>query len=326
MKKIPIIILLVVAVTLLFGKPLYAAKLILVSPKTAAANGEPFAIQVFVDPEGYTLSGLSGVLTFPSEQFDVASITTQSSIVSLWVTHPRIVEERTFEGVSRILFEGIVPGGFSGVRSPFYQGERPGLVFTVSFFPKQKGLAKLSLNDIELHLYDEQGTKVYAKSSIAEIKVPEMIKVYTPQEKSEGRFVKSNTLKVTIAQDQLIDNNSWYINVNEDESARPINHIEVAESGEYDFAYVSSYAWHRMTNPYVLLYQSRVKYIHIKVVYENGTYATRTIPPVEKSLKILSLSYILLIILIVVAILYHYRENILQHLSKYFFRHRRKAP
>lgn len=294
---------------------LNAAKLIIDAPETATTNAKPVIVTIFVDPENTPLSALSGTLSFPSELFDVGDITTQSSIVSVWVTHPQVVTEKYFDSRTRISFEGIIPGGFSGVRSPYYSGSKPGIVFTVTLLPKAKGLGNILIDGVELHAYNSDGTILSTESLGKNITVPELIA--TPLKENKNlTLVTSNTLTATLARDPLIASNDWYLTVNDDESIRPINHIEVVESSEYSASHVASYEWKTMTNPYVLLYQSRVKYIHVKVVYENGNYALQTIPPVENSQTNSHISLILLIVTIALFVLYQYGKTLKKIIRK----------
>lgn len=285
-----------------------AATLVLDAPEMASSNGKPVVVRILVDPQGTSLSAISGTLSFPSELFDVDKITTQSSIVSIWVTHPQVSTERYFDSRTRINFEGIMPGGFSGVRSPYYDGVKPGVVFTITLLPKASGVGSLMLDNTELHAYDSNGTKLAAESYSANITIPNLTST-TKTNLVVPNKVNSATLKATLARDSLIASNSWYLTVLEDESVRPINHIEVAESSEYNPDKVPSYEWKIATNPYVLLYQSRVKYVHVKVLYENDTYATKTIPPVENSSAFPYISLILVCIVAILLVLYHYGKN-----------------
>lgn len=284
---------------------LHAAVLTIESQDTAASNGKPLVVRVFVDPENTPLSALSGTLSFPTDIFDVGDITTQSSIVSVWVNHPQVSTEKYFDSRTRISFGGIMPGGFTGVRSPYYEGVRPGVVFTITLIPKSQGLASLLLDDIELHAYDGTGTTIPTVSFAKTVTVP-VLTGTQPKTEASLTEVTSQTLSATLARDPLIESNAWYLTVSEDESVRPINHMEVAESSDYSADRIASYAWKEMSNPYVLLHQSRTKYIHVKVVYENNTYALKTIPPVENSAPFSYLSIILLCIALILFVLYRH--------------------
>lgn len=304
-----------ITVTYFISLNVNAAKLIIDAPETAITNTKPVIVTVFVDPENTPLSALSGTLSFSSELFDIGDITTQSSIVSIWVTRPQVSDEKYFDSRTRISFEGIMPGGFSGVRSPYYDDGRPGIVFTVTLLPKAKGFGNILIDGVELHAYDSDGTLLSTESLTKNIIVPELIS--TPLKiNKEATLVKSDTLVTVLARDPLIASNNWYLTVNDDESVRPINHIEVVESSEYNPLYVRSYEWSTMTNPYVLLYQSRVRYIHAKVIYENNTYAFKTIPPVENSQTNSHISLILLIVTMALLVLYQYGKTLKRIIQK----------
>ena len=297
-----------IIVTYFISLDVNAAKLIIDAPSSATVSATPIVVSVFVDPEDTPISALSGNLSFSSKLFDIEDISTQSSIVSIWIMRPQISSEEYFDSRTHVSFEGIIPGGFSGVRSPYYGGGRSGIVFTVTLLPKTKGLGNILIDGVELHAYDSNGTLLSTESLNKDITVPELIS--SPLKGDKGlTLATSDTLTATLARDPLIASNSWYLTVNDDESIRPIDHIEVVESSEYNPLYVRSYEWSTMTNPYVLLYQSRVKYIHAKVIYENNTYAFKTIPPVENSQTNSNISLILLIVTIALFVLYRYGKN-----------------
>jgi hypothetical protein len=296
-----------------------AASLVLNAPEGASTNGEPFTVSVSLNGEGSVVSAVGGVLSFDSDLLAVDSIVTRSSIVSLWVNQPRVLDESYKDGKTRIAFEGIIPGGFSGVRSPYYDGVHPGIVFFVTMRPKKEGIATFLLDQIELHAFDKDGTILPSEPKTTQMTIPMQSIVYVSGEK-EVTEVKSNTLIVTVDQDPLIAKNSSYLVVNEDQSIRPINHILVAESDAYDVHDVLENDWHVADGPYILTDQKRTKYIHVKVFYENKTFTVQTIPPVEKSHQYRYLSRILIGIAILALFFYRYGTYYKKLFSKYFYK------
>lgn len=279
----------------------FSARLILDAPTDASTNGEPFSVTISVDSEGEALSAISGVLSFPSGVFDIQSVTTRSSIVSLWVSQPKISAKEIIGDRVRIPFEGIIPGGYTGVRSPYYQGVRPGLVFIITLLPKKASIANISLEDIKFHLFNAEGTMVKVEPVTSLVTIPTQSIVYSTVTRDLA-LTYSTTLDVNLLRDPLIANNAWYLSVVEDESTRPISRIYISETGEYSSDEVSENEWKEVKNMYIVKNQSRTKYLHVKILYENNTYMIKTIAPVENSPSIFYSSRILISILCAIII------------------------
>lgn len=286
------------------------------SPESASSNREPLSLSILLDSEKDTISGVSGDFSFPSELFYVKNITTQNGIVPLWVSQPHISDEKTFDQRTHIKFEGIIPGGFSGVHSAYVTGVSPGIVFTLTLIPKGSGSGNFKLNDVELHAYDSDGTIIISKEDSHQIFVPlltgkEIIK------SSTLTMVDNNTVSMILGRSSLVNNNTPYVYIHEEDPARTVDHIEIVETSEYNPSYVSSSNWHTVKNPYTLVYTSRTKYIHAKVIYTNNSFAMKTLPPVENSQVFLYSLRILVYILIAISLLlYFYGKNFLHIFSK----------
>jgi hypothetical protein len=298
----------------------FAARVTMEAPTVASATRQPFTIFVYIDPQNEIVSGVAGMLSFPSDLFDVDVISTVGGVVSMWMSAPRVPQEKYFDGRTHITFEGIMPGGFSGVRSPYYDGARQGLVFTVKLIPKNKGTGNLVLDNVELHAFDENGSLLSAEGSVQEVTVPTLV---TPMPKTSSNLsrIYSSTLITAITRSDLVSNNAWYLDVHEDSTVNSVDHVEVAESQSYDSERVPLFLWRTQTTPYILQYQSRSMYVHVKVVYTNKTYTLQTLQPVENSSNISYLSRILVSIIISTLLLYRYGKNFL-HLITTFKRSR----
>ena len=83
-------------VVLLSVTTVNAASIIIDAPKKAPANRRDVIVQIVLNPEQDVISGMSGDFSFPTDSFSVRSITTESSIVSLWVKQPSISQEKYF--------------------------------------------------------------------------------------------------------------------------------------------------------------------------------------------------------------------------------------
>jgi hypothetical protein len=300
---------------LLTSATTYAARMVLVAPEFASTNGEPFTVSVYIDSEGQKISAVSGELTFNSDLLTIDTITTRNSVVSLWINQPKIDSNHVTEGTATISFEGIIPGGYDGVRSPYYKEKNPGLVFLVAFRPKKEGDSVIQLHNTQLHLLNAEGSIVPTHPQIAHISIPHQSIVYSPVYNKQTKTT-SNTLDVSIKRNTLIANNAWYVDVNEDQSIRPTQHIFVAESREYTPEAVVSNFWKEINGIYVLENQLRTKYVHIKVEYQNNTFTYVTLAPVENSPLFIYSSRILSSIVGVLMLLLLYRYG--SFIAKFF--------
>lgn len=289
----------------------HASQISIVAPSKTLSNRMPVVVQFLLDPEEDTVSGISGTFSFPSEMFSVDSISVDNSVVTLWMNQPSISLEKYFDNRTYVTFEGIFPGGYDGVRSPYYQGKKSGILFSVALTPKNKGNGTLILDDIVLNAFDSQATPLPIASVTKLITVPDLISSQGDNLSTVPLYIKSPTLSAFITRDPLVNNNAWYLMINEPEAVSSIQKIFVAETHDYEADSVSDGAWRTAKSPYVLLYQNRNKNVHIKIIYSNQTYTTFTIHAVENFNTISYLSRILVSIVIVVLLAYLYGKNVL---------------
>jgi len=297
----------------------YAAQITIIAPDLTSALRKPVTVLVFLDTEDVAVSGIGGSFSFPSELFEIESITTESSIVPLWVVQPSLSDEKNFDARTHIIFEGIFPGGYSGVRSPYYKGTKPGMLFLITLIPKNKGTGLLSVDDIILNSFDSNASPIKTESVFKTISVPDL--VGPPYRVSQlMREVKSSRLTTIITRDQLINNDAWYLIVNEKENRSSVESIYVVETDTWSAHLVQETSWQKIKSPHVLTYQNRTKYVHVKVVYSDKTYALQTLPPVENYTNISSPSRILigigLAIFASLSVLYLYVKHFIRALPK----------
>ena len=295
---------------------LYAASLHIEAPKVAPSTRAPIVVEILLDAEQDTMSGVAGNFSFPAELFDIESITSAGSIVSLWATQPIVSQEKYLDARTHITFEGIFPGGFDGVRSPYYQGKKPGILFSVILVPKQKGEGSFIVDDVVLNSFSSDAKPLPAGNVIEPVTVPVLHDVIPGAEKVAMR-VKSATLSALITHDPLVEHNAWYALVHDTSERATIAKMFVAETNDYNGELVSDSAWRVAKNPYVLLYQDRSKFVNIKIIYSDNTYTTLTLPPVENSSPIFYMSRILVSVIIVLFVVYLYAQSTFAFFKKH---------
>lgn len=294
----------------------YAASLHIEAPKVAPSTRAPIVVQILLDAEQDIMSGIAGNFSFPSQLFDIESITSAGSVVSLWAMQPTVSEERYLDNRTHITFEGVFPGGFDGVRSPYYQGKKPGILFSVTLTPKQKGEGSFIVDDVVLNSFSSDAKPLQVSNVIESITVPVLHDAVPGAEKVAMR-VKSATLSALVTHDPLVEHNAWYVLVHDTSERATIAKMFVAETNDYNGELVPDSAWRVVKNPYVLLYQDRSKFVNIKIIYSDNTYTTLTLPPVENSSPISYMSRILVSIIIVLFVVYLYAQSTFAFFKKH---------
>lgn len=284
----------------------YGAKIHLETPEEVFEYRQPYIVKVMLDTEEDTISGVGGDLSYPSNLFDIESILTSDSAVSVWATSPHVSLEKYLDGRTHILFEGIFPGGFNGVKSAYYKGSRSGMLFFLVLTPKNKGRGALVVDAITINSFSSDARELPSQIVTKEIDVP-FQKAPNKKEVLLSQEVRSGTLQAFITRSSLVHNNAWYIAIKEGDTFSSIKNVFVEESNSSSVYSVLPTAWKDVTMPYILFYQDRSKYVHLKILYSDNTFAYKTIQPVENSRAMTNFSSILISILATVAIcLYGY--------------------
>lgn len=259
----------------------YAARISIDAPKVTPPTGEAIPVVLFLDPEGETMSGITLSFSFPEELFSVDRIDVKNSIIQPWVVYPTI-EERLFDRRTHITFEGIFAGGFSGVRSAYYAGTKEGILATVYLIPRAKGEGELIVDSIQGFRFDEKATPLYLPSEISSIAVSSGME-FQEKDKNLTRKIPSTSIVTLFSQSSFVGNNAVHLVVYDREPKSSIKEILVAEKDTGDIEDLKESDFRRVTSPYVLRYQDRSKYVHIKIIYSDNTYTTKVLQPVENS-------------------------------------------
>jgi hypothetical protein len=293
-----------------FTETVNAARLQVLAPERVPATGEPFAVVVTLDTEGEVVSGVEGSLSFDENLFSIDSISIDSSVVSPWISFPHASLDRYFDNRTHIIFEGIFAGGFGGVKSAYYEGSREGKVFTVVLRPRSYGETTLVLDSLSLRGFNEKATEIPVSIIEKRIRVNAGTKFLKKENKNLQR-VRGDSLSIMVAKSDLIDGGALHLVIDDKEPRSSVTEIYVAESSGYDGELIKSSEWHEATNPYILLFQNRSRYIHVKVIYSNDTYVIKTIEPVDNLQTYNRNSHILITIgmLIVAFCLYAYAKK-----------------
>ncbi len=269
-----------------------AASLSLETPNPIVPLGTPFAVTVYLDPQGQSVNALEGNLTFPNDKLQLENVYGSDSIVSLWI-------ERPHEAVSgTIAWSGIMPGGFGGVLEPNEAQPTPGQVAVAVFKPLQIGTATIGFGNVSVLLNDGRGTpatvtmstltvSVAASSSTAGAALPTAL---------IGDNVPPEPFQINLSRSPNLFNDQWFIAFVAHDKGTGVASYDVLESRTpvVDF---SSAAWQPVINPYVLKDQSLASYVYVRATDYAGNSRLASLPPTRQNALSPVLTYLLVIII-----------------------------
>ncbi len=176
----------------------FAAKLIVATPKQAYSVGDTLQAVVNVSSSDAAVNAFSGTVTFPKELLQVTSVSKVGSVVSVWAEDPTFSNT---DGTAH--FEGVV-------MNPGYTGAS-GKIVTITFKVKAAGDAELALTGGSVLANDGQGTNVLTdmtgtKLTLSAAKVvPQSAPVRAPAPSPTGTSEIPAIISPTHP-----NNNKWY--------------------------------------------------------------------------------------------------------------------
>lgn len=190
---------------LFFGSNTVDAATLRMSPGSADLNvGGTTTLSVVVNSEGVSVNNAEGTISFPSDLFEIVSISKAGSVFSLWI------EEPAFSNSSgTISFNG-------GVPTPGFNGSA-GRVLSFVVRAKKAGSGEFSFSSSAVRANDGLGTDILTSRTISEINVeaviPKQVEV-APKPKVEVKPVVTpvnSTLQApVIISSTNPDQEAWY--------------------------------------------------------------------------------------------------------------------
>ena len=155
--------------------------------------GQTFPLEVYVSSPEQSMNAISGVISFPKDKLEVASVSKTGSIIDLWVQEPAFSNT-----AGTITFEGIVLNpGFTG---------SVGKIITINFRTKLVGSASLIFSSGSVLANDGKGTNILSNLNGG---------VYVLEPKSEKSVSPVSTgtpAAPVIFSSTHLDENEWYSN------------------------------------------------------------------------------------------------------------------
>jgi hypothetical protein len=257
----------------------FALGLLLLAPSDALAArfffegdnvvgvGEVVPLSLMLDMEGADANALEGTVLVTGG-IRITGVQERDSVVTLWIERPSVEGGRTSS------FAGVIPGGFTGLLSPFWEGGQPGVVYTLLIEGAETGSARISLGPgAQVLANDGQGSRIPVTATDFSLVVREAGE--PPAEPLPKDTVGPTMLEPLIGTDPSIGGGSHFIAFAAHDDESGIDHYEIAETRTGFSAPQYAVA----ESPHVLSDQTLRSYIHIKAVDRAGNETVIIVPP-----------------------------------------------
>jgi predicted GTPase len=117
----------------------------LISDKSTCKIGDDISIVLSLNTSDKLINVVDGIISFPEEYFEIKSVKTHDSFLTLWLKKPAASDEES------VAFTGGVPHGFNG---------SAGNVFSFVLKAKKIGEPLVSVSNATILLNDGLGTKL----------------------------------------------------------------------------------------------------------------------------------------------------------------------
>lgn len=273
------LILLLATFYFLISSPVFAAQIFFDAQNTELAIDQEFQIDVLLNTEGESINAAEGIIIFPDDLLVFAGVKDGNSVINFWVEEPALKTR------DKIVFSGIVPGGYAGER---------GLLFSLVFKAHKEGRGAIALRDVRALKNDGLGAA--AEASISNFKfviTHETARIRTLTDaKDDGEPPEG--FRPEIARDETLFEGKWFLVFATQDKNLGIDHYEVREGFWGKFI--------RARSPYLLLNQNLDKKIFVKAVDKTGNERGEALYP--SNYKSWYQTYWILGIMIIAAVMY----------------------
>ena len=131
-------------ISLLVASEALAAKFVVTGPGQTG-SGQLFEVTVGLDARDAAVNAVSGAISFASSLVTLEAIKDGNSVVNFWLEKPH-------EKNGRVLFSGVIPGGFQGILNTQGDGYTPGKILGLVFRAVKPGKGTIDLKAGEIFL------------------------------------------------------------------------------------------------------------------------------------------------------------------------------
>ncbi len=233
------------------------------------SSGKAIA-SIYLDSPGENINALSAEIVLISGQARFSEIRDGDSIISAWIERPEIKD-------TKIVFAGIIPGGFSGMYSASSKEPQPGLVLKLGISSDAPGEVVLGIKNLQA--YSGNGDAATISTD------PEKLTIVFSKKTSDSEAGLSADSIAPVFTDSTVtqlnnETKGWFAVFNAEDRDSGIDYFEIQET--YNNA-PDELAWRKTASPYKLNDQHRRHTIFIKAVDRSGNEKIVKIAPASLS-------------------------------------------
>jgi len=261
-----------------------AAELFFDAKAQEVGIGQQFQVDLMLDTEGEIINAIEGEIAFPKELLEIREIRDGDTIINLWVERPAI------KPTDKVIFSGIIPTGFEGVLSPYYEGYGPGKIFSLIFTSKKEGEGTIDFINGKVLLHDGLGTPADIEISNFQFSISKEAPGFEFQTPKDTEAPESFVPEVS--RDPNIFDGKWFLVFATQDKGSGIDHYEVLERRELKIQklgfskekslhskfYILN-PWRVAESPYLLKDQELKSYIYVKAIDKAGNERVATLSP-----------------------------------------------
>lgn len=255
----------------------FAAEISLDAKTREMAVGQQFQVDVFLDAQNEEINAVEGKIVFPKNLLEAKEILDGGSMINLWIEKPNImrIARSQEKNKNEIFFSGIIPGGFKGVLSPFYEGYRPGKILSLIFKANAIGEGSIDLKETKVLLNDGLGTSIAVSVLPFQFRITSKAPAVTElfQINDSG---SPELFEPIVARDPDIFEGKWFLVFATQDKGLGIDHYQVLENINQK---IKGKKWVVAESPYLLKDQKLKSYIYVKAVDKSGNERVVVLPP-----------------------------------------------
>ncbi|HEB13484.1 MAG TPA: hypothetical protein ENI13_00715 [candidate division CPR3 bacterium] len=255
---------------------------------------QQFQVDLMLNAENQGINAVEARVVFPENLLALEEIRDGGSIVTFWVDKPTeggAVEE----GLRQVYFSGVIPGGFEGVLSPYYEGTKPGRILSLIFVAKEVGEGVITVKDQKVYLHDGLGTQTSASILPLSFKVGTEIvvaPVHIPKDEDAPE-----PFTPEIVQDVDIFEGKYFLVFVAQDKGSGVDYYEIAEKRGKEVKAYEKLSWNEVQSPYILQDQQLKSTIYVKAVDRTGNERIALVSP-ENELSLYEKYFVWFIILV----------------------------
>lgn len=291
MKKNFLIKIILFLIAGFFAAPHFAEaeSVFLYSNKESYNLGEYISVDVKIDTGENLVNAIQGTINFPEDSFEVESIKTGQSALTLWPQKPSL------NGSGAITFAGGVPHGFKSTS---------GNVFSFILKSIKAGEYSLYINSTKVLLNDGLGTQL-ANVSLSPLKIIVAEKISSGEvQQLEQDQEKPLEFTPVVSQSLTPADKGYFVSFSTTDKESGVDHYEARE--EYVllpfWGTLFSTGWEKTETPYVLKLQHWWTKVYIRAYDSAGNFSEQVVTKDidEDGLTILKVSSITLVTILFV--------------------------